>query len=280
MNKLLSMELKRAMKSPILWIGVIVVIALDIYGILLNRYGFDIYTTTFIYENAARICIILSILIPLHIGQDFEVRTVNNKITAGYTRKQIYLTEIFVSVICGMVLYIIDIISVFVCSAIMGLEFSDGITYSAFLVNAIINLICIITISVLFTMVATLTRKQLISIGITVVLTLSLLTIGENAVSKLGQSEYSLDTQSKEMVENSLHVSGFERAVANTHLLISPFAQVEYAEEMLIVPEEKENYSLILKSFPYHIDFIIVNLLELLLFYKIGLRKFRKQDLK
>lgn len=76
MNKLLSTELKRAMKSPILWIGVIVVIALDIYGILLNTYGFDIYTTTFIFENATRICIILAILIPLHIGQDFEARTI------------------------------------------------------------------------------------------------------------------------------------------------------------------------------------------------------------
>ena len=36
MNKLLSMELKRAAKSPILWLGVIAVIAINVYGILLN----------------------------------------------------------------------------------------------------------------------------------------------------------------------------------------------------------------------------------------------------
>lgn len=280
MNKLLFTELKRAMKSPILWIGIIVVIALDIFGILLNSYGFAIYTTTFIFENSARICIILAILIPLHIGQDFEVRTINNKIIAGYTRKQIYLAEIFVSTICSMLLYFIDVASVFICSIFAGLAFSDGISYFAFFCNEVIGLVCIITISALFTMIVMLARKQLISIGITIVLTLSLLTIGENAVSKLGQSEYRIDTQSNEMVENVLYISGFERVMENTHLLISPFAQVEYEDTMLHEPNSKEKYSIILKSFPYHIEFIIFNLLEFLLFYKVGIHIFKKQDLK
>lgn len=82
------------------------------------------------------------------------------------------------------------------------------------------------------------------------------------------------------MVENVLYVSGFERALANIHLLISPFAQVEYEDTMLNTPESKEDYSLILKSFPYHIEFIIFNLLEFLLFYKVGIYIFSKQNLK
>ena len=280
MNKLLSLELKRMMKSPVLWIGLIIVIALNVFGIVLNTYGFDIYTTTFLFMNSARICIILAILIPLHIGHDFDARTINNKITARYSRKQIYLTEMIVSAICGMLLFIMDIISVFVCSTVVHLEFSDNITYAAFIINAVISLICIITVSALLTMVATITRKQLISLGIAVLLTLGLLTLGGNAVSKLGQSEYNIDTRSNEMVENTLYVSGLERAAANAHLLISPFAQVEYQSAMLHQPESKEDYSLVLKSFPYHIEFCIFNILELILFYLTGLRIFRKQDLK
>lgn len=280
MNKLLSMELKRTMKSPILWIGLIIVIALNAFGIVFNTYGFDIYTTTFLFMNSARICIVLAILIPLHIGHDFETRTINNKITAGYSRKEIYITEIFVSTICGMILLITDIASVLVCSEIMHLEFSDGITYSAFAVNAVISLICIVTISALFTMIATITHKQLISIGITVVLTLFLLNFGGNTVSRLGQSAYNIDSQSNERVENALHLSGVKRTAAKVHLLISPFAQVEYESTMLVVPEEKEEYSLILKDVPYHIEFCIFNLLELMLFYQVGIRIFRKQDLK
>ena len=82
MNKLLSMELKRAAKSPILWLGVIAVIAINVYGILLNGYGFKIFTTTFLLENSDLICIILAVLIPLYLGSDFENRTINNKISA------------------------------------------------------------------------------------------------------------------------------------------------------------------------------------------------------
>lgn len=62
MNKLLSMELKRAAKSPILWLGVIAVIAINVYGILLNGYGFKIFTTTFLLENSSLICMILAVL--------------------------------------------------------------------------------------------------------------------------------------------------------------------------------------------------------------------------
>lgn len=103
MNKLLSMELKRAAKSPVLWLGALAVIVVNVYGILLNGYGFKIYTSTFLLENSALICIILAVLIPLYLGRDFENRTINNKISAGYTRKDICIVELIVSSICASV---------------------------------------------------------------------------------------------------------------------------------------------------------------------------------
>lgn len=105
MNKLLSMELKRATKSPVLWLGALAVIVVNVYEILLNGYGFKIYTSTFLLENSALICIILAVLIPLYLGRDFENRTINNKISAGYTRKDIYIVELIVSSICAIVLF-------------------------------------------------------------------------------------------------------------------------------------------------------------------------------
>lgn len=137
MNKLLSMELKRAAKSPVLWLGALAVIVVNVYGILLNGYGFKIYTSTFLLENSALICIILAVLIPLYLGRDFENRTINNKISAGYTRKDIYIVELIVSSICAIVLFIADIASVFINSKIANLEFSDKITLTEFtIVNA------------------------------------------------------------------------------------------------------------------------------------------------
>ena len=50
MKKLLSMELKRAVFSPVLWIGCAAIILKNIYKILLSAYGFTIYTTFFIFK--------------------------------------------------------------------------------------------------------------------------------------------------------------------------------------------------------------------------------------
>lgn len=281
MNKLLSMELKRAAKSPVLWLGALAVIVVNVYGILLNGYGFKIYTSTFLLENSALICIILAVLIPLYLGRDFENRTINNKISAGYTRKDIYIVELIVSSICAIVLFIADIASVFINSKIANLEFSDKITLTEFTFHAAIAFICIITVSTLYTMIVMIFHKQLICLGITVILTLALLTLGGKSVSSLNQERTWTDPVTYETVENPLRINGFSRTVNNIHVLISPFAQAESHPFILTASESsKKDNSLIFKDFPYHVEFCLVNILEILLFYNIGIRIFRKQDLK
>lgn len=281
MNKLLSMELKRAAKSPVLWLGALAVIVVNVYGILLNGYGFKIYTSTFLLENSALICIILAVLIPLYLGRDFENRTINNKISAGYTRKDIYIVELIVSSICAIVLFIADIASVFINSKIANLEFSDKITLTEFTFHAAIAFICIITVSTLYTMIVMIFHKQLICLGITVILTLALLTLRGKSVSSLNQERTWTDPVTYETVENPLRINGFSRTVNNIHVLISPFAQAESHSFILTASESsKKDNSLIFKDFPYHVEFCLVNILEILLFYNIGIRIFRKQDLK
>lgn len=281
MNKLLSMELKRAAKSPVLWLGALAVIVVNVYGILLNGYGFKIYTSTFLLENSALICIILAVLIPLYLGRDFENRTINNKISAGYTRKDIYIVELIVSSICAIILFIADIASVFINSKIANLEFSDKITLTEFTFHAAIAFICIITVSTLYTMIVMIFHKQLICLGITVILTLALLTLGGKSVSSLNQERTWTDPVTYETVENPLRINGFSRTVNNIHVLISPFAQAESHSFILTASESsKKDNSLIFKDFPYHVEFCLVNILEILLFYNIGIRIFRKQDLK
>lgn len=280
MKKLLSMELKRAVFSPVLWIGCAAIILKNIYKILLSAYGFTIYTTSFLFSNSGFICIIMAILLPLHIGHDFEVRTINNKISAGYSRKQIYLTEGITGGICTAFLFLADIISVFVCSALQRLTFSEDIPYSAFLFHAIISFVCLLTISSLYTMLVMVLHRQLISIGIVVILSLSLLSFGGNTVSDLRQPELWNDPVTQVVEDNPLYLNGLKRTAANLHLFVSPFAQAAYQSHMLVEPESKENCSLLLKDLPYHFEFCMINLLEILLFCQIGIRIFRKQDLK
>lgn len=280
MKKLLSMELKRAALSPILWIGIVAVIAKNVYTILLSNYGYTRYTTSSFFDNSGFICIIMAIFISLHISHDFETRAINNKITAGYSRKQIYLAEAETSAICSSILFVADMISVFVCSMMEHLEFSDSVTYTAFIINAAIGLLCMITISSLFTMLVMIAHKQLISLGIGIFLSLAMLSLGDNTVSDLRQEAVWMDPVTKGTVENPLYLKGLKRNTASLHLLLSPFAQAKYQPFMLLEPEGKAANSLILKNAPYHFEFCMFHLLELALFCKIGIEIFKKQDLR
>lgn len=280
MKKLLSMELKRALLSPILWIGIAAVTAMDVHTILLSHYGYTRYVTSSLFDHSGFICIILAVFISLHIGHDFETRAINNKITAGYSRKQIYFAEVGISAISSFLLFTADILAVFICSMMRRLAFSNGVTYVSFLINTLMNLLCIITVSALFTTIAMIAHRQLISLGIVIILTLTLLSFGGNTVSDLRQEPLWTEPVTKETVDNLLYIKGFKRTAANLHLLLSPFAQVKYESDMLIEPEKKAENSLILKNAPYHIEFCIFNLLELALFCEAGIWIFRRQDLK
>lgn len=112
--------------------------------------------------------------------------------------------------------------------------------------------------------------------------TLALLTLGGKSVSSLNQSSTWTDPITHEIVENPLRIDSFARTANNIHVLVSPFAQAEFHSYLLFESEfgTKEETSLIFKDFPYHIEFCLFNILEILLFYKIGIRIFRKQDLK
>ena len=178
--------------------------------------------------------------------------------------------------------FVADILSVFTSSNIAGLEFSDKVNVTEFAFHAAIAFVCIITVSALYTMIVMISHKQLISLGIAVILTLALLTLGGKSVSSLNQSSTWTDPITHEIVENPLRIDSFARTANNIHVLVSPFAQAEFHSYLLFESEfgTKEETSLIFKDFPYHIEFCLFNILEILLFYKIGIRIFRKQDLK
>ncbi len=67
-----------------------------------------------------------------------KTEQINNKISAGYTRKEIYIVELIVSSICATVLFVADILSVFTSSNIAGLEFSDKVNVTEFAFHAAI----------------------------------------------------------------------------------------------------------------------------------------------
>lgn len=94
------------------------------------------------------------------------------------------------------------------------------------------------------------------------------------------QSEFWNDPVTQAVEDNPLHISGIKRTAANLHLFVSPFAQTACQPYILEEPESKEDCSLLLKNMPYHFEFCMINILEMLLFCQIGIHIFKKQDLK
>ena len=252
MRILFILELKRALKSPFFWLSLLVPLGINAEHLLFSECGFTIYTTSYFFVNTPIICVILAILIPIHIGHDFETRTINNKITAGCTKKDIFLAELGVGAVLATLLF----------------------------VNAFISWLGLVTVSTFFTMLAMLTHRQLISIAIALLLTIGLLAAGGNTVSNLREEPTRLDPVTHETYDNILYIDGLKRQATNAVLLMSPFAQAEYEQYRYWEPYNKRDNSLIMKNAPFHFEFCIVNLLEILLFCGIGIRFFRKQDLK
>lgn len=277
MNKLLSIELKRALSSPLLWISALIPVGLNVYNMVLSQYAFEISSANAMFYNLPIFCICLAIFTALHIGLEFEARTINNKIIADYSRKQIYIAELGVSILYGLILLIIDTCSILIICKIK--NFSIGVSIGSLVIENIICFFCISTIAALFTMIAMLLHKRLYSIAACLGITLLLLNLGGNAVSALNQGEYRIvDGQ---QIENVLYIDGFKRAATNAHVLVSPFAQVKYQPYSNTEnSDDKSKNSLIFKKAAHHYEFPIMNLIELIGFTCVGITLFRKQDFK
>lgn len=280
MKTLFILELKRALKSPFFWLSLLVPIGINANHLLFSDCGFTIYTTSYLFVNAPIICMILAILVPLHIGHDFETRTINNKITAGCTKKDIFLAEAGVGAVLATILLLTACLAVVAFSSIKHHTVDPDFTVTRVLVNTLISWLGLVTVTTFFTMLTMLAHRQLISIAMALLLTLGLLTAGSNTVSHLREEPTRLDPVTYENIDNILYIDGFKRQVTNAVLLISPFAQAEYEQYRYWEPYNKSDNSLVMKNAPYHFEFCIVNLMEILLLCGIGIRLFRKQDLK
>ena len=146
--------------------------------------------------------------------------------------------------------------------------------------ECILCFVCVAVIAALFTMITMLMHKRLSSIAVALCLTILGLQLGGNTVSDLKQEEYRVEKDGT-ATENVLYIKGLERTLANGHMLISPFAQAKYQPEMQYeTADMKAENSLIFKNASHHWEFLMMNLIEIIVFTRLGLLLFKKQDLK
>ena len=116
MLKLLHANFYRLKKNKV-FIGIIIITIIASFVILFNTYQGNITNEKYnmqktqidrtytIYINV--ISFLIAVFVSIFIGSDYDNGTIRNKIIVGHSRKNIYLSNLIVSIIVGLVLEII-----------------------------------------------------------------------------------------------------------------------------------------------------------------------------
>lgn len=279
MRKLLRAELLRRMVSNIYIVESILLLVYNFLEIGGSVYGFEVNIPYFLFNKVSLICICIAINVSLKISQELDNRTINNKIFCGYRKQTLYKTEIVAGIIEGIVLALVDTVSVIVIGKLK--QYAINMSYIDLIVNFMIVVIIVSTVALISTVLTIIIKKRIFSIFIVIGLTWFFLYSGTETVNTLYQpKETTLFSTEGKARENPLYVEGMERTVHKAHLLFSPYAQASYTSYLLHEEnDEKINNALILKNSPYHFEFVIIDILEGGILYFAGMYFFKKQNL-
>lgn len=277
MKLLVKTEICRRLRSIIFISGTTLLILYNIWNIILTDFGFDVGWSFFLFQNNPFILIMLAINTSLKIGQDTCGKILYNKIILGYSTKSIYNSQILVGIIEVISLFVIDTTSIIIFSLFR--NFTLDISFSTLIINLIITVVSLTVVSVFITMAAVIIPHRILTFFIVICISLVLLQKGEDLSFSLLEPKQTIFFNSSDdepPIDNPLYIEGTERDIYNFELLISPYAQIQY--EKFILFEEKEqkiDSSFILNNLPYHFEFILVGISEILFFYYIGLKAIR-----
>ena len=119
MNRLIISTFRRLWKSKIFWLGMS---AMCVFGIIVTyarkRDG-DILGAEYgtpdgiLFIGATYFLITAAVFVTLFIGDEHASGTWRNKITAGYSRTEIYLTYLFVTTVASLLMHLSYIVAVF-----------------------------------------------------------------------------------------------------------------------------------------------------------------------
>lgn len=225
MNNLLRANLARLWKSKIFWLELI---ALTVFCMLQKiAMGQDLAEVHYLEEafwiEAVFIGIILSVLISLFVGAEYEYGTVRNKIISGHIRSDLYLANVMTCITAGWIL----------CLGCLIVSLLFGIPLLGFFRIGLSEIlaagICVFALSAAYAAIycffAMLIPNRTVTAIVCVLLSFLLLSAGTVVSNRLDQSEYyyipdaSLgigeidDGSHSEWIRNPDYLEGAERRI-------------------------------------------------------------------
>lgn len=286
MLKLIFAEIKRYLSSLYYLIVLFALFLFHAFEIEGGVYFIYIHWGNGFLENINFICIVLSVLMSVYVGEEFSNHTIQNKIYLGYEKSQIYIAETISCALGGGSLVLFDSLFYLLTDWIRG----DKIDYSfSFIVsNILIFMVVIGTISVVICSVSFLLKKRLITPILLIFLAIFLINNGRRSLALLTDYESFFvetneenDPASKDLMETFTgELSGAQRERLNMKITFSPYSQCNYSSYITTeTSEDKLKQSFWFKSCKYHIDFVLADLIFLLLFAVICVNIFKRQNI-
>ncbi len=287
MTKLIWAELKRYLISPYYIVTVFILFFLNSIRstgwipILSNLF---FWGEQFMYNNSI-LAVLLPIIITTYFFEDFLKHTFHTRFILGYNKSQIFIAE---TISCGFGSGLLVSIGSMIY-IIKRTFYNEELIFPliSILINTVIFMTSIACIAIIICSFSLILKKNLISPIILVCFTVFMIQHGTEDISLLTFSESTLAIQDenetdegKDLIANNLRVNSKVRNRLNAHVMLSPFAQCNYSAYLNIErPEDKPNLSLLFKKNPYHLDFLLSNIIISILTIIIGANIFKHQNI-
>lgn len=156
MTKLLNENLHRYIKTTSTWGSMIVLLLLTAFGFLLISEGAEVSDEWMLNESLTMFLFsIITVAVGVFIKRDYSQRTVNNKLSIGHKRTNIYLANLISGILCAFVIFAVYLVFCFAVGVPMfGLNISSpGAAAVSFLSMLVIiaahtSMIVILTMSI------------------------------------------------------------------------------------------------------------------------------------
>lgn len=225
MNRLMHVGFFRLKKSRLFWAAMILLALEGIYmpadAWLEDRNTGLPDLTFFLAAHAIFVPIILSVLIPLFVGTEHSDGVLRNKLIAGCTRREIYLSALAVNLTAALTLTA----AFFLCALATGaclLPMPEDFNSLKLLMICLIGpLVMDAAVCALFTLVGMLFSRKSTAAVICILAIFSMLMLAIALETELSQPEYWNDyamtsegvVQTGERIYNPYYVSGMKRQV-------------------------------------------------------------------
>ena len=287
MYKLLNAGFSRLMKNKIFW-GIVIITIIIALGLVLNR-----ISSSGFFENEIEpvltnyilfIGFFIAIFTSLFVGTEYSDGAIRNKIVVGHTRKNIYLSNLIISIAVGLFIEFVYLILVM----IIGIPTLGGlqIPIDKFLFILLDMILIVVAYSSIFNFITLMCSDITIATVICIIAFIGMFVVSEFVVSPIANDKkyYSnyVTNENGEVIEtqkrlNPNYVGDFAKQVYKNILYIIPSGQASQIQStMSNLSYENDRYMTdtdIKLAGLYSLGLIIV-------INGIGIYFFKRKDLK